>query len=283
MQKSLDLKRRLSAIKSINQITQAMQVITVVRTKNVQNRLKQAKKFQREADTLLKTLGPCPPNAFPTPITQIIIIGSSQGFCGAFNDNLIAPLELAITTEEKQGCKVALFVIGKKIARYLKNTGRPFKPGEDALLEKPSFTLAQEFITPFRQRFSASDVSRVILIFNRYHSMLIQQPTVLTLLANKKNNSGHDDEKPFFLTEPSLELAKEKAFRFYVESSFYLYLLESISGELGSRLLTMKNATDNSNDLIKQLTIAAHKMRQAGITQELAEIMTTFEALKEEE
>jgi len=281
MTKTAVIKRRLGAITNINQITKAMQIITVARTKGVQNQLKQAKKYHQEIKAFLEMVGTPPlPKNEAANLTQVIIVGSNQGFCGSFNGNLFTPLEFSLHKEEKLGHKIEIFAIGKKICEYLKTTKRDFHSGYNELLEKPFFEEVCSFIAPHYQDYSEGKISRIILIYNSYQSMLNQQSTALSL-APVQIVQKNLNKKVLF--EPSLKSLQNRIFKLYICSHFYLCLLESISGELGCRLVTMKNAADNSKSLIKSLTLSAHKIRQAGITQELSEIMTTFEALKEEE
>ncbi|MCX5750747.1 MAG: ATP synthase F1 subunit gamma [Candidatus Saganbacteria bacterium] len=285
MRQLVDIKRRLKAIIGIAKITEAMQIITVVRMKKSQDALKQAQKFFQEAESLIGIVGlPSFDKNNKSKLTKIMVIGSNRGFCGSFNYALFPKLELFLAQAKKEGQKTEVLALGEKIAQYLRRNQRDFTPTEKDIIEKPSSHLTRQFVEPIYQSFVKGSLGKLIIIYNHFKSAAIQIPTVTTLLPLPipdlpAGRQGKIKTKGF-LFEPSLEELQKEVLKLYVESALHLYIMESINGELGTRLINMRNATDNSKKLITQLTLFANKARQAGITQELAEISGAFEALK---
>jgi F-type H+-transporting ATPase subunit gamma len=279
MKQLVDIKRRLKAIIGIGKITEAMQIITMVRIKRSQDALKQAQKFYQEAENLLKITGlPAFEKDNQSKLTQIMVIGSNRGFCGAFNYLLLPTLELALAQEKRNDQKTEIFAVGAKIAQYLREGRQIFYAANENIIEKPSSALTRELIGPIYRSFVEGKLGKLIIIYNHFKSTAIQIPTAVTLLPLAPPEKKAVKE---YIFEPSLEELQKEALKIYIESALHLYIMESINGELGNRLINMRNATDNSKKIIGQLTLAKNKARQASITQELTEISSAFEALKE--
>lgn len=283
MKQLVDIKRRLKAITGIEKITEAMQIITLVRVKRSQDALRHAQRFYQEAENLLRITGlPVFERDHKPKLTQIIVIGSNRGFCGAFNNFLFPTLALALAQEKKTNQKTEIFAVGAKISQYLRGTRQSFYAADEDVIEKPSPALTKKLIEPIYRSFVEGSLGKLVVIYNHFKSTAIQIPTAVTLLPLPAPGRQGKKAAKEYIFEPSLEELQKEVLKVYVESALHLYVMESINGELGNRLINMRNATDNSKKIIGQLILAKNKARQASITQELNEISGAFEALKEE-
>ena len=288
----LDIRRRLRAVKSTQQITQALKAISASRLRRAQAAMMGARPFASQMERVLGGLAsqvdtsahPLAQRAADAPDrpTLVIVVSADKGLCGGFNTNIVKQAAEVITNAS--GAGVTLGLVGKK--------GREFfaKRGFDVRFELVNiFTnlkyahaqaIAREAVTAFTQ----GEVDSVHVVYNQFKNVLQQQVVVKEVLPIKPLDRGDTggavrERLPDYLYEPDPAQIFDSLIPRHVEVQFYLALLESAAAEHAARLTAMEAATKNASEMIADLTLYMNKVRQAKITGEIIEIVSGAEAL----
>ena len=281
-----EIRRRIRSVNSIQQITRAMEMVAVSRLKRAEDRLHSARPYAEKIQELMQSLAPSLPRIDHPLLAQrepqriaVVLITSDKGLCGAFNANIIQKVNRFL--EENTDKEIKLFLIGKKghdffsrrsfsIEFYLPKLSRDISPQE-----------VKKISRSFVQGFESDLHDEVYLFYTEFRSAMTTIPTMVRLLPVKSPQAeavqGHPAEPTF---EPSAEEIMNELLPRYIEAQVYKGLVESSASEHGSRMVSMKNATDNAEEMIRSLTLTYNKARQAAITKEIIEVTTASEALK---
>jgi F-type H+-transporting ATPase subunit gamma len=218
--------------------------------------------------------------------TAILVLTSNRGMCGAFNTNIMKRAEQVARDEKEAGRGVKLLTVGKKGYSYFNFRGYEIAESYTDISDAPTFEEAQMLANRLMEMYISRDVDMVYIIFNHFRTVADQKPVVFTLFPLEKpeevSQAGEEETTAAadYLYEPEAGEIIAKLLPAYAETVTYRSLLESAASEQGARRTAMKAATDNSEEMIKTLTMSFNRARQAQITQELAEISGAVEALK---
>jgi F-type H+-transporting ATPase subunit gamma len=280
-----EIRRRIRSVKSIQQITRAMEMVAVSRLKRAEERVRAARPYAEKIQELMESLAPSLPQIEHPLVAKreplriaVVLITSDKGLCGAFNANIIQYANRFI--EEHSDKEIKLFLVGKKghdffsrksypIEYYLPQVSRDISPQE-----------VKEISNSFVQGFEEGLHDEVYLFYTQFKTAMNTIPTMAKLLPieGPGGESEQGTAEPIF--EPSAEEIMNELLPRYIEAQIYKGLVESSASEHGARMVSMKNATDNAEEMIKTLTLSYNKARQASITKEIIEVTTASEALK---
>ncbi len=291
-QSTREIRRRIKGVKSTQQITRAMEMVAAVKLNRVRSQAENSRPYIDRLSMLMRIIRSSEVAALAAdhPVFRttegsrllLIAITSDRGLCGTFNINMINAVEhFYACNREKQ---ITTIAVGKK--------------GYDALLRKgygvekffpvpTSAALASDLRTIntlINEYFSGQSVDEVHICYTRFINVLRHEPTNLKLLPlsplseeeRKHLVKGEID----FLMEPSFQELATALIPQYIETAIFHCLIESLTSEYAARMVSMRNATDNADEMIKALTLTYNKARQAGITKELIDIIGGVEALK---
>jgi F-type H+-transporting ATPase subunit gamma len=282
----IDLRRRIRAVKSTQQITKAMKMIAASRLKRAQDRVIAARPF---AQRMLKVLNGLvssveadshpllrmPDQKSGTPL--VIVISSDRGLCGAFNSNIIKAASNFIRTESA-GRDVALGLIGRKGRDFFKRRGFDVRYEATGIFQKLSFADAVAIADSAIEEFTSGRVSSVYLVYNEFKSVMTQRLVVERLLpiprldpADMGSASGPSVD---YLYEPTPEEIFKDLLPRHVQVQVYRALLESNASFFAAQMTAMDAATRNSKEMIENLTLYMNKVRQAAITREIIEVVS---------
>jgi F-type H+-transporting ATPase subunit gamma len=259
-------------------------MVAVSRLKRAEKRLRSARPYAEKIQELMESLAPSLPRIEHPLVAKreplriaVVLITSDKGLCGAFNANIIHYANRFI--EENSGKEIKLFLIGKKgydffsrrrysIEYYLPQVSRDISPQE-----------VKEISNSFVRGFEKGLHDEVYLFYSQFRTAMNTIPTKTKLLPiESPTESQQVAAEPIY--EPSAEEIMNELLPRYIEAQVYKGLLESSASEQGSRMVSMKNATDNAEKMIRSLTLSYNKVRQASITKEIIEVTTASEALK---
>jgi F-type H+-transporting ATPase subunit gamma len=287
----IDLRRRIRAVKSTQQITKAMKMIAASRLKRAQDRVIAARPFaQRMLKVLNGLVSRVEPDSHPllrmpdqksgTPL--VIVISSDRGLCGAFNSNIIKAASTFISTESA-GRDVALGLVGRKGRDFFKRRGFDVRYEATGIFQKLSFADAVAIADSAIDEFTSGRVSSVNLVYNEFKSVMTQRLVVERLLPIPRlEDGGPGAPKPTGEGGPSMdylyEPAPEEIFKDllprHVQVQVYRALLESNASFFAAQMTAMDAATRNSKEMIDNLTLYMNKVRQAAITREIIEVVS---------
>ncbi|MCE7872292.1 ATP synthase F1 subunit gamma [bacterium CPR1] len=280
-----DIKRRIKSCRNVQQITKAMKMVAAARIKKAENRLKASKPYALKLQEVVTELcsqleGALHPLMEVRPVETIgvVIVTSDKGLCGAYNNNL---LKLAFNYLETtlRGKKVKLMAVGSKGVKFLTRRRRAI--AVERIKWNPEYPLAQELAQELSHWYTSGEVDQVLCFYTQSISAMNQKPVMETLLPLKPEKKEGQETGPLpYEFEPSAEQSLGILLPRYLQTLMFRILMESRVAELGSRLKSMTNATDNADKLAGELTLLFYRIRQDNITKEILEISGGAEALK---
>jgi F-type H+-transporting ATPase subunit gamma len=291
----LDIRRRIRAVKSTQQITKAMKMVAASRLRRAQERIQQARPFAIQMQRVLNSLASrVDPASHPllderkTPRAGgrvlLYVITADRGLCGSFNTNVIKAAATFIT--ENAGRQVALGLVGRRGRDYFARRGFEVRYERINLFAHLKFEDAQAIAKSAIEAFGGGEADSVNLVYNEFKSVLQQRVVVERLLPIPREtlSEGRADGVPVapavdYLYEPEPEQLFKHLLPSHVEVQVFRALLESAAAEHAARMTAMDAATRNSAEMIDQLTLYMNKVRQAAITREIIEVVSGAEAL----
>jgi len=274
-----DVRRRIRSAKNIQQITRAMKFVSAARLRRAQDRVLAARPYARQMVAVLNSLATrVPEQAHPLLAARgddnilLVVISADRGLCGAYNTNIIRQaLEFLNAHSDR---KVSLSVLGKRARDFFRR--RPYAVRKEAVnvLQKPSFADAAAIAKDLIQEFSSGATDQVWLVYNEFKSVVQQRVIVEPLLPIQR--LAHPDDAgrlEYLYDEPPAKIFANLLPR-HVEAQVFRALLEAAASEQGARMAAMEAATQNAGEMIEGLTLYANKVRQAGITKELIEVVS---------
>lgn len=288
MQKLKQVKDRIQGVRKTQQITRTMEMVAAARIKKAQAKIEAARPYAMKMVELMEGVSGATTEV-EHPLLEVrevrnvltVLYTSNRGLCGAFNSNVIKRTEQLLEREESLDRKVDLVILGKKGLKYFKFKGISAREYFE-ISDKGEFSEAEKVAKYIVKKYAEKKYDAVYLVFNHFKSLLRQVPMEFRLLPIEPDEKEEEKENTDYeyIWEPSAEEVLYSLLPKYINTLVYRALLESVASEHAARRNAMKNATDNAEDMIKQLTLKMNKARQAQITQELTEIVTSAEAIK---
>ena len=286
------LLRRIRSVQNTRKITKTMELVSASKLRRATERVAAARPY---AEALGEVLGDLltaelaerfpllrtpvsPANGGPTR-AAVMLVTSNRGLAGAFNANLIREGRRRMLALEAEGYTVDIHAIGKKGVSYIRFMGRKMALERIDIGDKPTAAHAAELAQPLIDAFVAGTLGRVEFVHTKYNSALSTPPIttqVLPVVAPVTEGKRQRD----YLLAPSAEAILAELLPLYVRNAIYRGLVETAAGEHGARRTAMKSATDNAQELLGTLKRSYNRQRQAGITQELSEIVGGAAALE---
>jgi F-type H+-transporting ATPase subunit gamma len=281
----IDLRRRIRAVKSTQQITKAMKMIAASRLKRAQDRVVAARPFaQRMLRVLNSLVSRVEPDAHPllrmpdqagAPVL-LIVITADRGLCGSFNSNILKATGQFITTEG-QGREIALGLIGRKGRDFYRRRGFDVRYEAAGIFQRLTFEHAAEVANAAMEEFTSGRVGSVYLVYNEFKSVIAQKLVVERLLPipRLELEAGAEAAPTVdYIFEPAPEQIFADLLPRHVQVQVFRALLESNAAFFAAQMTAMDAATRNSAEMIESLTLYMNKVRQAAITREIIEVVS---------
>ena len=286
-----EIKGRIKSVKSTQKITSAMKMISSAKLHKAQNMVENFLPYERQLTRILGNYLAAE-ETYTTPLAErreeirrvtLVAVTSNSSLCGAFNSNIISMFAKTYKEYLSQNVEVEIYAIGKKIDDNIRKNyqGVELRNGFNALIEKPEFSAAKAIVDTIISDFLAKRTDKVHFLYNHFKTTSVQVPTDETFLPVSLDGMGTENSlNADYIVEPSrnelLDVLLPKSLR----TKFYSILLDSAAAEQAARMVAMQIATDNAEDLLKELSIQFNKQRQQAITSELLDIVGGSEALK---
>ncbi|HEX8686868.1 MAG TPA: ATP synthase F1 subunit gamma [Pyrinomonadaceae bacterium] len=285
-----DLKRQIGSIKNIAKVTEALQTVSAVKFRKAENRVKKARPYAENVEEMMRDVASGASGSLPLLVGRevrrvaVCTITADRGLAGGFNAQVLR--RTTRLRSEIDGVPVQV-ASGRKAVAFFRFRRVELAEVYTGFSDNPTYEQAREIGAALTGLFEDEEADEVYLVYNRFESALTQRPVVTRLLPvardGEENEEDGDDDgsvaTAYFEYVPDAETVLRQLVPRYVETMVWQALLESAAGEHGARMTAMKNATDNANDLAKDLTLQMNKARQAQITQEILEIVSGAEAL----
>jgi F-type H+-transporting ATPase subunit gamma len=279
----IDLRRRIRAVKSTQQITKAMKMIAASRLRRAQDRVVSARPFAQRMRTVLDGLVTrvdqdahpllrIPPAGAGRPL--LIVVTADRGLCGSFNSNVIKAAGQVIRNEGA-GKAVALILVGRKGRDFFRRRGFEVRHEAVGIFQRMTFADAAEIADVAIEEFTAGRASSVSLVFNEFKSVMSQRLVVEKLLPIPRLEAGAGTGPDVeYLYEPKPQDIFRDLLPRHVQVQVYRALLESNAAFFAAQMTAMDAATRNSTEMLENLTLYMNKVRQAAITREIIEVVS---------
>jgi len=288
MAQTRTLQRRIRSVKNAGQITKALEVVAASRMRRIQDLVASARTYGDLANSIMRRIAPSEeakqhPYFRPgNSATKLyIVFNSDRGQAGAYNANIFNTLARAMSEDAKNQTDVIVF--GRKGSHHFARLSNVNMVG--AYEDVPDVPAANYFaglLETIEQSYQEGRYSSVEIIYTRFQSSLAQVADRFKLLPVEINQANTDTSEPtakVFEFEPDIETVLEEALRLYFEAKIMQARVESAVSEHAMRMMAMGNANRNANELVDTLTLEMNALRQAAITQEIAEITGGAEAI----
>src|SRR3954469_8985786 len=276
-----EIRRRIGSAKNISQITRAMQFVAASKLRRAQESTLASRPYREKLDEVIADLAAvlegeeppllAPPNLDAPHSRLIIVITSDRGLAGALNTNTIRHVAREIT-ERPGDLKVA--TVGRKGRDAMRRSRVPIAAHFEGFGDRPTFADVLPLARLVSDDFLGGKYSVVDLAYPEFVSTLNQRPIIQRLLPIVPTEDTHGIPGRQFIFEPSADAVLRQLLPRYVATRLYQAVLELAASEQSAKMIAMRNATDNAQELIEDLTLTYNKVRQANITREMIEIAT---------
>jgi F-type H+-transporting ATPase subunit gamma len=285
-----DVRLKIAGVKKTRQITKAMYMVASAKLRNAQQRIERFRPYADKFSDMLGSLRGSTDDAVHPLLVErpetagvgIVIASSDRGLCGGFNAGIISAALRFAQDNTAAGRKVRFYCLGRKCCDAVRMRG-----GETALavtgrMNAVDFAMASEVGVAVMDDFLRGLTDEVSMVYGEFISLARQKPTRLKLLPAGGGTGGSENAGAAadFLYEPAAATLLGELLPRYVKTQVYRGLLDTAASENAARMQAMDNATRNCDDMADALTLLFNKTRQAGITNELIDIVGGVEALK---
>jgi F-type H+-transporting ATPase subunit gamma len=278
-----DLQRQINTVKNQARVFSALQTVSSVKFRKAEARVKKARPYADNVEQMMRDVAGSASGDLPLLVGRevnrvaICTLTADRGLAGGFNAQVLRRT-VSLRNEKDQ---IALQVAsGRKAVAFFRFRRVELAEIFTGFTDNPTYEKAREIGSTLTNLFEDEEADEVYLVYNRFESALNQTPVVKRLLpVAEEGDEDEDNGASYMEYVPDAETVLKRLVPRYVETMVWQALLEGAAGEHGARMTAMKNATDNANDLVRDLTLQMNKARQAQITQEILEIVGGAEAL----
>jgi F-type H+-transporting ATPase subunit gamma len=290
------IRKRIGSVKSTQQITKAMKMVSAAKLKRAQDAIVAARPYAAKMREVVRSLaGRAPEEAHPLLAPRepkrlaLLVVTSDRGLCGGFNSNLLRAASRFMADRRASREEIVLFAAGRKARDFFRRRAVPVRKEYVGVLGSLSYSHAERFAHDLVEGYLAGEFDEVVVAFNEFRSAISQVVRFDALFPialepekaiGEEGGAAQPAADIDYLYEPSRREILEVLLPKYVETQIFRILLESVAGEHGARMTAMDSATSNAVDMISRLTLQMNRARQAAITKELMEIIGGAEALK---
>jgi F-type H+-transporting ATPase subunit gamma len=292
-----DIRRRINSVKNTRKITKALELVAGARLRRAQTRIEEMRDYADRMQELMIGTARAAASFRNLALMQrrdvnrvaLLVVTGDRGLAGPFNGQVLRRAFDLERRERGEGHDVVWAVVGRKGASTLRFRRYELTAQWAGFVDRPTYHDAQAVAHQMAELYTNGDVDRVVLVYNRFESALVQRVTVSDLLPIPEDVLEQSEDADMtereralrgdFIYEPEPEEILQRLLPVYLETEIYRALLESAASFLAAQMTAMRNASKNAGELIDSLTLAMNRARQAQITQEILEIVAGADAL----
>ena len=295
-----DIRRRITSVRNTRKITKALELVAGARLRRAQTRIEEMRPYADRMQELMVGTARAASSFRNLALMQrreevkriaVVIVTGDRGLAGSFNGQVLRRAFELEREARGSGQEVAWLVTGRKGASTLRFRRYTIAGEWSGFADKPTYHDAQAVAHRLAELYTNEEVDRVVLVYNRFVSALVQRVTTTDLLpipedvlqAAEEEGATEEEQRAFrgdFIYEPDPEEILQRLLPVYLETEIYRALLESAASFLASQMTAMRNASKNAGELIDRYTLAMNRARQAEITQEILEVVAGADALE---
>ncbi len=275
-----EIKKKIGSVQNTQKITSAMQMVAASKMRRTQERMRQGKPYSEKIRSVIGHLANSNPEyrhtyMVPRDVKRIgyVVVSSDKGLCGGLNVNLFRALVRDMAEWHNQGVESDLGVIGNKASRFFRSIGGNVLAELTDIGEVPTLSSLIGGIRVMLDAYEAGQIDRLFIISNEFVNTMTQSPVTRQLLPLEPEEDDSYQHRWDYIYEPDARQIIEGLVTRFIESQVYQAVIENGACEQAAKMIAMKNATENDEKLIEELTLIYNNARQAAITQEIAEIV----------
>ena len=283
-----EIRTKIGSVQNTQKITSAMEMVAASKMRKAQDRMRSARPYADKMRNVISHMA-FAHSEYHHPFLHereakrvgYIVVTSDGGLCGGLNINLFKSAIASMREWEDKNIEIDVCAIGRKGIGFFTGLGGNVISEVSQIGDKPGLS---DLIGPVKVMLDAYNdgkIDRLFLVYNRFVNSLTQKPIIEPLLPLPEKEEAHEDLVKHwdYIYEPDAKQVLDGVFMRYIESLVYQGVIENIACEQSARMVAMKAATDNADDLINELQLIYNKVRQASITQEISEIVGGAAAL----
>src|SRR5437763_2335926 len=286
------LRRRIKSVQSTKKITRAMELIAASRIVKAQQRVAAARPYSEQITEVIRQLAaagatmdhPLLKRREEVRKVGFVVIAADRGLAGAYNTSVIRAAEREVRELQRQGTDYSLALAGKKTESYFRYRRFEIDYAASGFSELPRYEDAKTVAQAVIEQYQEGEIDEVRLVYTRFLSMGSQRVAVRRLLpleTGQLEDAREAGPQADYEYEPEPDAILEHLLPRYIEARVFAAMLDAAASEQAARQRAMKSATDNAEELIKNLSVEANKVRQSNITTEIMEIVGGAEALRQ--
>lgn len=275
-----EIKKKIASVQTTQKSTRAMQMVAASRMRRTQDRMQQGRPYSQRIEEMIGHLANANPEYRPSYMVTrevrrigYIVVSTDRGLCGGLNVNLFRELIRHMRRWEGDGIEVDLALIGNKAAQFFRSVGGNVVAAIGDVGETPEIANLIGGVKVMLDAFESGRLDRLDIISNEFVNTMTQRPIVRQLLPLPPLDLDDLKHRWDYIYEPDARELVEGLIERYIESLVYQAVVENTACEQAARMIAMKNATDNAEEIINELTLLYNNARQASITQEISEIV----------
>ena len=284
MASARDFQRQINTVKNQARVFSALQTVSSVKFRKAEARVRRARPYAENVEQMMRDVAGNASGDLPLltgrEVRRVAVctLTADRGLAGGFNAQV---LRRTVRLRDEKDPGALQVASGRKAVAFFRFRRVELAEVFTGFTDNPTYDKAREIGRALTHLFDEEEADEVYLVYNRFESVLNQRPVVKRLLpvAREEDDEEEGNGTSYIEYVPDAETVLKRLVPRYVETMVWQALLEGAAGEHGARMTAMKNATDNANDLVSDLTLQMNKARQAQITQEILEIVGGAEAL----
>jgi len=282
-----DIKNRIASVKSTQQITKAMKMVSAAKFRKAEEGMFENRPYSEKMLEVLSSLA-LRTEAAAHPLLErrdpknvmLVVFTSDRGLCGSFNGSIIRSIDRFLKEKKGDYETISLYLVGKKGREFFRTKDVVTAGEKVELFGKVSYPVAQDIGREIVEKYASREVDLVYMVYNEFRSALSQQVVYDRLLPVQPAPAGPDAAAAEYIYEPGEKEMLDWVLPRYVDVRLFRALLESTASEHGARMTSMDSATNNAADMIGRLTLKYNRARQDSITRELMDIVNGVESMR---
>jgi F-type H+-transporting ATPase subunit gamma len=280
-----DFQRQINTVKNQARVFSALQTVSSVKFRKAEARVRRARPYAENVEQMMRDVADSASGDLPLltgrEVRRVAVctLTADRGLAGGFNAQV---LRRTVRLRDEKDPGALQVASGRKAVAFFRFRRVELAEVFTGFTDNPTYEKAREIGRALTRLFDDEEADEVYLVYNRFESVLNQRPVVKRLLpvAPEEDDEAEEENGVSYMEYvPDAETVLKQLVPRYVETMVWQALLEGAAGEHGARMTAMKNATDNANDLVRDLTLQMNKARQAQITREVSEIAAGANAL----
>lgn len=282
-----EVKTRIASVNSTRKITSAMKMVASSKLHHAQQAIESMRPYEHQLSHIMLTFVANMEESIESPYAgsreikrvAIVVYTSNSSLCGAFNANVVKAFNHKLDDYKKAGIEVVkVYALGKKAADAVAKVGFNNPTDYSTLLDHPSYKKASDIATEIMDLYTTGQIDKAELIYHHFKSagsQILTEETFLPIELDTTSNNNQEGSKQAidFIAEPSKEDVIAELIPKSLHLKLFTALLDSLASEHAARVIAMQAATDNADDLLRELTLTYNKTRQQAITSELLDIV----------